>query len=128
MTKYTEILYKKDLNDQDNYDGVITHLDILEGEVKRALGSITWNKSSGDFGIPTELFQILKDDAVKYCTQYASKFGNLSSGHRIGKDQFSFQSQRKAMPKNAQTTAQWHSSHTLVKQCSKFSKPGFNST
>ena len=64
----------------------------------------------------------------KCCTQYASKFGNLSSGHRTGKGQFSFQSQRKAMPKNAQTTTQLHSSHTLVKPCSKFSKPGFNST
>ena len=58
----------------------------------------------------------------------ASKFGKLSSDHRTGKGQFSFQSQRKAMPKNAQTTAQLHSSHTLAKQCSKFSKPGFNST
>ena len=57
-----------------------------------------------------------------------SIFGKLSSGHRIGKGQFSFQSQRKAMPKNAQTTAQLHSSHTLVKQCSKFSKPGFSNT
>ena len=64
----------------------------------------------------------------KCCTQYASTFGKLSSGHRTGKDQFSFQSQRKAMPKNAQTTAQLHSSHTLAKKCSKFSKPGFNST
>ena len=63
----------------------------------------------------------------KCCTQYASKFGKLSSGHRTGKGQFSFQSQRKAMPKNAQTTAQLHSSHTLVKQSSKFSKPRFNS-
>ena len=61
-------------------------------------------------------------------TQYASKFGKLSSGHRTGKGQFSFQSQRKAMPKNAQTISQLHSSHTLVKWCSKFSKPGFNST
>ena len=61
-------------------------------------------------------------------TQYASKFGKLSSGHRTGKDQFSFQSERKAMPKNAQTTAQLHSSHMLAKWCSKFSKPGFNST
>ena len=60
------------------------------------------------------------------CTQYASKFGKLSSGHRTGKSQFSFQSQRKAMPKNAQTTAQLHSSHTLVKSCSKFSEPGFS--
>ena len=64
----------------------------------------------------------------KCCTQYARKFGKLSSGRRNGKDQFSFQSQRKAMPKNAQTTAQLHSSHTLAKYCSKFSKPGFNST
>ena len=64
----------------------------------------------------------------KCCTKYTSKFGKLSSGHRTGKGQFSFQSQRKAMPKNAQTTTQLHSSHTLVKQCSKFSKPGFSST
>ena len=63
----------------------------------------------------------------KCCTQYASKFGKLSSGHRTGKGQFSFQSQRKAMPKNAQTTAQFYSPHTLAKQCSKFSKPVFNS-
>ena len=63
----------------------------------------------------------------KCCTQYASKFGKLSGGHRTGKGQFSFQSQRKAMPKNAQTTTQLHSSHMLVKWCSKFSKPGFNS-
>ena len=63
----------------------------------------------------------------KCCPQYASKFGICNNGHRTGKGQFSFQSQRKAMPKNAQTTAQLHSSHTLVKWCSKFSKPGFNS-
>ena len=64
----------------------------------------------------------------KCCTQYASKFGKLSSGHRTGEGQFSFQSQRKAMPKNAQTTADLHSSHTLVKKCSKFSKAGFSNT
>ena len=64
----------------------------------------------------------------KCCTQYVSKLGKLSSGHRTGKGQFSFQSQRKAMPKNAQTTTQLHSSHTLVKQCSKSSKPGFSNT
>ena len=65
--EYTEELYKKDLHDQDNHDGVITHLepDILESEVKWALGSITTNKASGGDGIPVELFQILKDDAVK---------------------------------------------------------------
>ena len=65
--EYTEELYKKDLHDQDNHDGVLTHLepDILECEVKWALGSITTNKASGDDGIPVELYQILKDDAVK---------------------------------------------------------------
>ena len=65
--EYTEELYKKDLHDQDNNDGVITYLepDILECEVKWALGSITTNKASGGDGIPVELFQILKDDAVK---------------------------------------------------------------
>ena len=72
------------------------------------------NKASGDDGIPVELFQILKDDAMKVLHSNASRFGKLSSGHRTGKGQFSFQSQRKAMPKNAQTTAQFHSSHTLV--------------
>ena len=65
--EYTEELYKKDLHDPDNRDGVITHLepDILEGEVKWALGSITTNKASGGDGIPVELFKILNDDAVK---------------------------------------------------------------
>ena len=73
------------------------------------------NKASGGDGIPVELFQILKHDAVKCCTQYVSKFGKLSHGHRTGKGQFSFQSLRKAIPKNAQTTTQLYSSHTLVK-------------
>ena len=65
--EYTEELYKKDLHDPDNHDGMITHLepDILECEVKWALGSITTNKASGGDGIPVELLQILKDDAVK---------------------------------------------------------------
>ena len=65
--EYTEELYKKDLHDSDNHNGVITHLEpvILESEVKWALGSITMSKASGDDGIPAELFQILKDDAVK---------------------------------------------------------------
>ena len=157
---------------------MITHLesDILECEVKWALGSITMNKASGGDGIPVELFQIpkddavkvlysicqqiwktqqwlqdwkisvfipiprrmlnvfkiffslntleaehlvlfqfLKDDAVKVLYSICQQFGKLSSGHRTGKGQFSFQSQRKAMPKNAQTTAQLNSSHKLVK-------------
>ena len=116
--EYTEELYKEDLHDPDNHDGVITHLeaDILECEFKWALGIITTNKASGGDGIPVELFQILKDDAVlgKCCTQYISKFGKLSSSYRTG-IQFSFQSQRKAMPRNAQTTTQLDSSHTLAK-------------
>ena len=114
--EYTE-LFKKNLNDSDNHKSVVPYLQphILECEVKWALGSITMNKASRGDGIPAELFQILKDDAVKCCTQYASKFGKLGSGHKTGKGQFSFQSQRKAMPKNAQTTAPLHSSHTLAK-------------
>ena len=115
--EYTEELYKKDLQDPDNHNGVITNLesDILECEVKWVLGSITTNKVSGGDGIPVELFQILKDDAVKVLYSICQQFGKLGSGHRTGQGQFSFQSQRKAMPKNAQTTTQLHSSHTLVK-------------
>ena len=96
---------------------MITHpeLDILECEVKWALGSITMNKASGDDGIPLELLQILKDDAVKVLHSICQQIWKLSSGHRTAKGQFSFQSQRKAMLKNAQTTAQLHSSHTPVK-------------
>ena len=108
-----EELYKKDLHDPDNHNGVITHLgpDILECEVKWALESITKNKARGGDGIPVELFQILKVDAVKVLHSICQH----RSGHRTGKGQFSFQSQRKVMPKNAQTAAQLHSSHTLVK-------------
>ena len=72
------------------------------------------NKASGGDGIPVELFQILKDDAVKVLHSICQQFGKFSSGHRAGKGQFS-QSQRKAMPKNVQTTTQLHSSHTLLK-------------
>ena len=91
---------------------MITHLepDILECEVKWALGSTAMNKASGGDGIPGELFKNLIDDAALYMP------ANLENcGHRTGKGQLSFQSQRKAIPKNAQTTAQLHSSHMLVK-------------
>ena len=73
------------------------------------------SKASGGDGISAEQLQIPKDDEVKCCIQYASKLGKLSRDHRTGKGQFSFQSQRKAMPKNVQTTAQLRSSHTLAK-------------
>ena len=115
--EYTEELYKKDLHDQDNHDDVITNLepDILESEIKWALESITTNKASAGDGIPVELFQILKDDAVKMLHLIGQQLGKTQLWPQTGKGQFSFQSQRKAMPKNAQTTAQLHSSHTLVK-------------
>ena len=108
--QYTEELCRKDLHDPDNHDGVIIHLepDILECEIKWALESFTMNKASGGDGIPVELFQVLKDDAVKVRTLYASKFGKLSSGHRTRKGQFSFQSQRMAVPKNIHITTQLH--------------------
>ena len=90
--KYTEELYKKDLHDPDNDDGVITHLepDILEGEVKSALVSITTNKASGGDGIPVELFQILKDDAVKVLHSNCHQIWKTHHGHRTRKSQFSF--------------------------------------
>ena len=117
--EYPEELYKKDLHDPDNHDGVITHThletDILECEVKWALGSITTNKASGDDGIPIELFQILKDDAVQLLHSICQQVWKTQQWPQDWKSQFSFQSQRKAMPKNAQTTAQLYSSHTLVK-------------
>ena len=115
--EYTEDYTKKDLHDPDNHVGVITHLkpDILKCKVKWVFGSITMNKASGGDGIPVELFQILKDDAVKVLHSICSKFEKLSSGHRTGKGLFSFQSQRKAIPKNAQTAAQLHSSDMLAK-------------
>ena len=128
--KYTEELYKKDLHDQDNDDGVITHLepDILECEVKWALESITMNKANGGDGIPVELFQILKDEVLKMLHSICQKTWKTQQWPQDWKRSISFQSQRKAMPKNAQTTAQLHSSHMLVKSCSKFSKPGFSNT
>ena len=88
--EYTEELYKKDLHNPDNHDGVITHLepDILECEVKWALESISTNKASGGDGIPVELFQILKDDAVQVLYSICHKIWK-SSGHRTGKGQFS---------------------------------------
>ena len=115
--EYTEELYKKDLHDQDNHNGVITHLepDILECEVKWALESITMNKATGNDGIPAELLQILKDEAVKVLHSICKKIWKTQQWPQDWKGQFSFQSQRKAMPKNVQTTAQLHSSCMLAK-------------
>ena len=112
---YTEELYKNVLHDPDTHDGVITHLepDILEFEVKWALGSITMNKASGGDGIPVELFQILKDDAVKVQHSICQQIWKTQQWPQDWKRSVSFQSQRKAMPKNVQTTAQLHLSHML---------------
>ena len=101
--EYTEELYKKQLNDRDNHDGVITHLkpEILECEVKWALGRITTNKASGGNGIPAELFQNLKDDAVRSTALIWQQIWKTQ--YRTRKGQFSFQYQRKAMPKNVHT-------------------------
>ena len=100
--QYTEELYIKDLHDSDNYGGVITHLepDILECEVKWTLGSINTNKASASFGMPVELFQILKYDAVKVLHSICQQI---------------WKTQRKAMPRNVQTTTQLHSSHRLAR-------------
>ena len=100
-----EELHKKVLHEQDNQDGVITHLepDILECKVKWALGSININKASGGDGILGELFQILKDDAVEVVHSLCQQIWKTHQGLRTEKGQFSFQSQRKAM-KNVQIT------------------------
>ena len=116
--EYTEELYKKDLKDPDNHYDMITHLepDILECEVKWALGrSITTNKTSGGDGIPAELFQILKDDALKVLHSLCQQIWKTQQWPQDWKRSVSFQSQRKAMPKNVQTIAQLHLSHTLAK-------------
>ena len=96
MARVHRVTIQKKISYPDNHGGVITHLEpgILECKVKWALGSITMNKATRGDGIPVDLFQILKDDAVRVL-------------HKNGKGQFSFQSQRKAMPKNAQTTTQF---------------------
>ena len=117
LTEEVEELYKKDLHDPDNHDGVITQLetDILECEIKWALGSITTNKDNGGDRIPVELFQILKVDAVKVLHSVCQQIWKTQQWPETGKGRFSFQYQRKAMPKNAPTTAQLYSSHMLVK-------------
>ena len=113
--EYTEKLYKKDLNDPDNHDGVITHLepDILEYKVKWVLGSITTNKASGGDGIPAELFQILKDDAVKVLHSICQQFWKTHQWTQDWKRSVFIPIPKKAMPKNVQLTSQLHSFHML---------------
>ena len=114
--EYTE-LYKKDLHDPDNHNDLITHPepDILECEVEWALGSITMNKASGGDGIPVELFQILKDDAVKVLHSICQKIWKTQQWPQDWKRSVFIPIPKEAMQKNAQTTAQLHSSHILAK-------------
>ena len=114
--EYTEEPYKKYLNDPDNHNGVITHLkpDILECEVKRALGSITTNKASGGDGIPVELLQILKDNAVKVLHSICQQIWKTQQWPQDWRSLVFIPIPKKGNAKNAQTTAQLHSSHMLV--------------
>ena len=109
---YTEELYKKGLNDTDNHDGVVTHLDpyILECKVKWALGSIIINKASGGDGIPDKLFQILKDDAVKVLYSVCQQIWKTQQWSQDWKMSVFI-----AMPKNVQTTVQLHLFRMLVR-------------
>ena len=127
--EYPEELYKKDLHDQDNHDGVITHQepDILECEVKWALESITTNKASGGDRIPPELFQILKDDAVKVLPSICQQIWKTQQWPHDWKWSVFIQAQRRAMPKNVQTTIQLCSFHMLARSCSKSFKLTFSS-
>ena len=114
--QYTE-LCKKDLYDPDNHNSVITHLepDILECEVKWALESITMNKANGGDGIPVELFQILKDDAVKMLHSICHQIWKTQQWAQDWKRSVFIPIPKKGNAKESQTTAQLHSSHTLVK-------------
>ena len=112
----TEELYKKDLHDPDNRDGVITHLepDILECKVKWALGIITANKASGGDRIPVELFQILKDDGVKVLHSICQQIWKTQQRPHWKRSIF-IPIQRRKMPKNVQTITQLHSLHMLAR-------------
>ena len=114
--EYSE-LYKKDLNDPNNHNGVVTHIkpDILECEVKWALGSITLKKASGGDGIPAELFQMPKDDAVKVLHSVCQQIWKTQQWPQDWKRSVLIQIPKKGNARNAQTTAQSHSSHMLVK-------------
>ena len=115
--EYTEELYKKDLHNEDNHNGVINHLEpgILKCEVKWTLGCITMNKASGSDGIPVELLQILKDDAVKVLHSICQQIWKTQQWPQDRKRSIFIPIPKKAMPKNAQTATQLHSSHTPVK-------------
>ena len=129
-TTETEELYKTDLHDPDNHDGVITHLepDILEWEVKWALGSITMNKAGGGDGIPVELFQILKDDAVKVLHSICQQIWKTQQWPQDWKRSVFIPIPKKG---NAKECSNYHTIVLILhtsKVMLKFSKPGFSNT
>ena len=115
--EYTEELYKKDLHNPDNHDGVLTHLesDILECEVKWALESINKNKTSGGDGIPVELFQILKDDALKVLHLICQQIWKTQQWPQDWKRSVFIEITNKGSAKDVQTTTQLYLSHMLAK-------------
>ena len=115
--EYTEELHKEDLNDPDNHSGVVIHLepDILESEVKWALGSITTNKASGGDGIPGELFQVLKDDTVKVLHSICQQIWKTQQWPQDWKTSVFIPIPKKGKAKECSTTTQFHSSHKLAK-------------
>ena len=115
--EYTEELYKKDLHDPDNHDDVITHLqpDVLECEVKRTLGSITTSNASGSDGIPVELFQILKDDAVKVLHSICQQIWKTQQWPQNWKRSVFISIPKKGNPKECSNSIKLHLSHMLVK-------------
>ena len=114
--EYTDGLYKKELHNPDNHDGVITHLepDILECKVKWALGSITTNKASGCDGILVELFQILKDDAVKVLHSTCQQIWKTQQWPQDWKRSVIIPISKKGNAKECYTTTQFHSCHMLA--------------
>ena len=125
--EYTEV-YKKGLNDPENHDGVVTHLepDILECEVKWALESITTNKASGGDGILVELFQILKDDAVKVLHSICQQIWKTQQWPQDWKRLVFIPTKRNAMPKSVQNIIQLYSFHMQARLCSKSFKLGLS--
>ena len=121
--EYTEELYKKYLHNPDNHEGVITHthleLNILECEVRWALGSITMNKASGGDGIPVELFQMLKDDAVKVLHSICQHIWKTQQWPQDWKKSVFIPIPKKGSAKDIQTNGQVHAFHMLVRLCLK---------
>jgi len=128
--EYTEELYKKGLNNLDSHNGVVIHLepDVLECEVKWALGSIATNTVSRGDGIQAELFQITKDDAVKVMHSISQQIWKTQQWPQDWIRSVFTSIPKKSMPNNIQTTARLHSHHMLARLCSKTFKPGFHTT